>query len=89
MQVLKSGVYTNGWNKEVVCTGRGYGGCGAKLKICADDLHIYITPRTRLGTSSTYISIICPECKTETDISKRDVPSAVIRDVIKLRNIAG
>lgn len=81
MKVLNPGKYAV-WTLERVCTGdgNGEGGCGAKLLIEEGDLyHTYSSHYD--GSSETYITFRCCNCKCPTDVPQRLVPPHIkIRD---------
>jgi len=57
---------------EVNCTGSGNdrSGCGALLQI--DSCDVYITESHHHdGSSESYLTFMCPDCGTETDIDSK------------------
>lgn len=69
MKILKKGTIKPTWSEQVICTGKGNGGCG-----CGANLEVYLEDvyKTRSysydGSSDPYNTITCPVCSTETDI---------------------
>lgn len=70
MKVIKKGRADRiGWKRELSCTGKGNDekGCGALLQVEFHDL--YKTYRSYYdGETDTFITFMCPECGTQTDI---------------------
>jgi hypothetical protein len=79
MKVLEKG---KPWSVELKCTGAGNGGagCGALLEVEAGDL--YTTQSHHYdGSSESYITFTCPECKRLTDVNRQNIPSAVQNEI--------
>lgn len=79
MRVLEKGWMPAGWEKRLVCTGKGNGdgGCHAKLAVGADDLYMTYSHHYD-GSSESYVTFMCPECEVETDLTEeqqRSIPS--------------
>lgn len=69
MKVIKKGSIKPTWKHRIICTGSGNGGggCGANLEIHLED--VYMTRSYHYdGSSDGHYTIMCPVCKTETDI---------------------
>lgn len=75
MRVLKKGRPQKGWAKQFTCTGKGNGngGCGAVLLVEEGDL-FHTRSSCYDGSSETYTTFRCPECRVLTDV---EVPSSV------------
>ena len=70
MKVLKKGRADRiGWQRELHCTGKGNDeeGCGALLRVEFHDL--YKTYRSARGEVDEFITFMCPECGTQTDVN--------------------
>lgn len=70
MKVLKKGRADRiGWKRELSCTGKGNNekGCGALLQVEFSDL--YKTYHSVRDEVDTFITFMCPECGTQTDMS--------------------
>jgi len=80
MKVLEKGP---GWSMEVVCTGKGNGGCGCGAKLLVERGDVYLTHSYDYGGGhDIYYTISCPECNVETDLEERSVPSLIRREAL-------
>ncbi|MBS1722713.1 MAG: hypothetical protein JSS66_06860 [Armatimonadetes bacterium] len=75
MRVIKSGSGAQAWSIKAKCTGKGNrgGGCGAQLSVEAGDLFRTFSSHYD-GSSETYVTFECPECKVWTDLENKDRP---------------
>lgn len=69
MKILKRGTIPPPWKERVICTGKGNGGggCGSNLEVYLEDVY-RTTSCDYSGGHDSYYTIMCPVCKTETDI---------------------
>lgn len=80
MKVLEKGP---GWSMEVICSGKGNGGCGCGARLLVERGDIYLTHSYDYGGGhDIYYTIRCPECNVETDIDESKVPSLVKREAL-------
>ncbi len=78
MKILKKGRPNKPWSIDIKCTGHGNGGngCGAKLRVEAEDL--YQTRSTQMdGDFDLFITCTCACCGTLNDIDENKVPIEV------------
>lgn len=80
MKVLEKGP---GWGIEVICTGKGNGGCGCGSKLLVERGDIYLTHSyDYAGGHDIYYTFTCPECGVETDIDSSKIPSLIRREAL-------
>lgn len=72
MRVLEKG---KPWSVSVRCTGRGNGGqgCESLLEAESDDMRYYPGADHPVVRPAA-VSVRCPECRTITDLDRRDWP---------------
>lgn len=71
MKVIEKGREQKGWAKEFKCTGEGNGGGGCGALLLVEQSDVFCTYSSHYdGSSETYRSFQCPECKHLTDIPK-------------------
>jgi hypothetical protein len=76
MKVLEQGKPGSSWSKEYKCTGIGNHNIGCNSKLLVDGSDVYQTASSDYtGGTDYFYTFMCPVCKVETDIPKRDVPS--------------
>ena len=80
MKVLEKGP---GWGIEVICSGKGNGGCGCGARLLVERGDIYLTHSYDYGGGhEIYYTIRCPECHVETDIDDNKIPSLIRREAL-------
>jgi len=91
MKVIKKGEPTQIWSKKFKCTGFGNNrkGCGAILLV--DEKDLFKTTRCLMdGSTITYVSFKCCQCKALTDIDNDEKVRCIVPDFIwkklKIRN---
>jgi len=83
MKVLEKGP---GWSIEQYCTGKGNGNGGCNSKLLVEKGDIYLTSHTDLaGDTDYYYTFRCPVCGVETDISEKDVPALIRRELLETK----
>lgn len=76
MKVLKKGnPQKMGWREEYVCTGGGNGGEGCEAVLLVEQGDLFKTYSYDREGQTTYITFLCPECGSRTDIYCTDYPS--------------
>ncbi len=75
MKILERGP---GWNIQLRCTGKGFGGggCNSLLLVEKDDIVAFIE-KDMGGVTETSFGFRCPVCNTTTCVSESKIPSSI------------